>query len=54
MHTGAGGHLDGFQVQTSTLALSPEDYLEKRLDFPCDLLMNGNSRFFSASVQPIE
>jgi hypothetical protein len=53
MHTGARGHLDGFPVQPSALLLRHEYYLEKRLNFPCDFRMNRNSRFYSASVQPV-
>jgi len=49
--TGAGGRFDCFQVRAA-LSLPGEDYLEKRLDFACNLVMNGNSRFFSSSVQP--
>jgi len=48
---GTGGHLDGFQIQTSVLALGRKHYLKNRLDFPCDFLMYSSSRFFSASVQ---
>ena len=48
----ASGHFDGLQVQAGVLLLCRKHYLEKRLDFPCDFLMNSSSRFFSASVQP--
>jgi hypothetical protein len=46
-----GGGFDCFQIRS---ALSPtgENYLEKRLDFACDFVMNGKSRFFSSSVHP--
>jgi len=46
MEAGAGGHLDSLQVETMTLSLGLKHYLEKRLDFPCDFLMNSSSRFF--------
>jgi hypothetical protein len=49
---GASGHFDGFQVQAGVLPPCRKHYLEKRLDFPCDFLMNSSSRLFSASVQP--
>jgi hypothetical protein len=49
--TGAGGGFDCFQIR-SALSLTGEGYLEARLDFACDFVMNGNSRFFSSSVQP--
>ena len=52
MQARAGSHLHSLQVQTAALALCGKDYLEECLDFPCDFLMNCNSRFFSASVQP--
>src|ERR1019366_3476131 len=52
MQPGASGHFDGLQVQAGALPLGRKHYLEKRLDFPCDFLMNSRSRFFSASVQP--
>jgi len=53
MKAGAGGHLDRFQIESLTLALGREDYVEKRLDFPCDFLINSSSRFFPVSVQPV-
>ena len=53
MDAGAGSHFDRFQVQAVALALRRKDYLEKRLDFPCDFLMNGSNRFFLASVHPV-
>jgi len=49
----ASRHLDCFQVPSAALPPRPQHYLEKRLDFPCDFLMNVSSRFFSASVQPV-
>jgi hypothetical protein len=49
--TGPGGGFDCFQIR-SALSLTGEDYLEERLDFACDFVMNGKSRFFSSSVQP--
>jgi hypothetical protein len=49
--TGPRGGLDGFQIR-SAFSLSGKNYLEERLDFACDFLMNGKSRFFSSSVQP--
>src|ERR1019366_4140629 len=52
MQPGASGHFDGLQVQAGALPLGRKHSLEKRLDFPCDFLMNSRSRFFSASVQP--
>jgi hypothetical protein len=52
VQAGASGHFDGLQVQAGVLPLCRKHYLEKRLDFPCDFLMNRSSRFFSASVQP--
>ena len=53
MHVGASSHFDGFQIQARTFALRGKYYLEERLDFPCDFLMNNSSRFFSTSVQPV-
>jgi hypothetical protein len=53
MQGGAGGHFQGLQFQAVTLASRSEDYWEKGLDLPRDLLMNDSSRFFSASVQPV-
>jgi hypothetical protein len=49
--TGPGGGFDCFQIRFA-LSLTGEDYLEERLDFACDFVMNGKSRFFSSSVQP--
>lgn len=51
MEAGAGGHLDGLQIQALLFALRGEDYLEKLFDLACDFLMNSKSRFFSCSVQ---
>jgi hypothetical protein len=48
--TGPGSGLDRFQIR-SAFSLSGKNYLEERLDFACDFLMNGKSRFFSSSVQ---
>jgi len=48
---GAGGGFDRFQIR-SVFSLTGKNYLEERLDFACDFLMNGKSRFFSSSVQP--
>ena len=53
MKARAGRHLDRLQVESMALPLGRKDYLEKRLDFPCDFLMNSSSRFFSASLQPV-
>lgn len=49
--TGSRSGLDRFQLR-SAFSLSGKNYLEERLDFACDFLMNGKSRFFSSSVQP--
>ncbi len=49
--TGARSGLDRLQIR-SAFSLSGKNYLEERLDFACDFLMNGKSRFFSSSVQP--
>lgn len=51
-NTGPCGGFDCFQIR-STLSLTGQNYLEERLDFACDFLMNGKSRFFSSSVQPV-
>jgi hypothetical protein len=47
VHRVAHRHLDRFQVQRWAFPLCAKDYLEKRLDFPRDFLMNRSSRFFS-------
>jgi len=52
MHAGAKRHFQGFQVPFGLLAPGSERYLEKRLDFARDFLMNSSSRFFSSSLQP--
>ena len=49
--TGPGSGLNRFQIR-SAFSLSGKNYLEERLDFAYDFLMNGKSRFFSSSVQP--
>jgi hypothetical protein len=49
--TGSCGGLDRFQIR-SAFSLAGKNYLEERLDFACDFLMNGKSLFFSSSVQP--
>lgn len=36
----------GFQLQAGAFPPRREHYLEQRLDFACDLLMNSSSRFF--------
>ena len=46
MHAGARSHLDSFQVCCVAFPIGSKDYLEKRVDFACDLLMNSSSRFF--------
>ena len=51
-HAGAGSCFHRFQVHPA-FPLSGENYLEECLDFACDFMMNGNSRFFSSSVQPV-
>jgi hypothetical protein len=53
VQTGAGSHLDCFQIEAMVFALRSQYYLEERLDFPCDFLMNSSSRFLSTSVQPV-
>ncbi len=52
VHRTAHRHFDRLQVQRRAFPLGAEDYLEKRLDFPRDFLMNRSSRFFSSSLQP--
>jgi hypothetical protein len=49
--TAPSGGFDRFQIR-SAFSLTGKNYLEERLDFACDFLMNGKSRFFSSSVQP--
>ena len=49
--TGPRSRLNRFQIR-SAFSLSGQNYLEERLDFACDFLMNGKSRFFSSAVQP--
>jgi hypothetical protein len=46
MHAGAEGHFQGFQVPVGLLSPGLERYLEKRLDFTRDFLMNRGSSFF--------
>lgn len=50
--TGPRSGLDCLQIR-STFSLTGKNYLKKRLDLACDFLMNGKSRFFSSSVQPV-
>ena len=50
-HAGPSGGFDRLQIR-SAVSLTGKHYLEERLDFACDFLMNGKSRFFSSSVQP--
>ena len=52
MQAGAQGHFQGFQVPPGFLSPAIKCYLEKRLNFACDFLMNSGSSFFSSSVQP--
>ena len=49
--TGPRGGLDRLQIR-AIFSLSGKNYLEERLNFACDFLMNGKSRFFSSPVQP--
>jgi hypothetical protein len=48
---GPRGGFDRFQIRPP-FSLSSENYLEERLDLARNFLMNGNSVFFSSSVQP--
>jgi len=52
MKSRASSHLDRFQVETMALVLGGKDYLEERLDFPRDFLMNPSSRFFPPPSSP--
>jgi hypothetical protein len=51
VHSRARRRFHRFQVQRFA-APRRENHPEERLDFARDFAMNGNSRFFSASVHP--
>src|SRR5580704_341456 len=44
--------LYGLQIQLAALAALGKDAAQQLVYFPCDLLMDCSSRFFSCSVQP--
>jgi hypothetical protein len=46
VHADTSGDLCPFRIQSTFFAAGPKDYLEKRLDFPCDFPMNSSTLLF--------
>jgi hypothetical protein len=50
MHSRTHGHLDGFQIETATLAAAVEDDAQQLIYFARDFLLDRFGRFFSCGV----